>query len=259
MSATTVLRLQISSARNLVIKTRCDVARLYSEHRRHPCRIQPGESCARNTVKGMAWWRRFAEHPNVFARPDNEEIAMTEYTNLQIAVLTMDKDALNEAAGIITDWSDRLLNGSFEDDETGEDRRYEMPEDLRPHLEVLGGMRERVSSLVEAIDNFAGYFPMEGDVRDPNFVVEFYKSEAFANAPTVSVNVDADAMDAVVDSARAINEWAVLTLRAKDEFPEDIVAALQSLLGLNFWVAGLIDPLDEALSGERELFDAASR
>lgn len=66
-------------------------------------------------------------------------------------------------------------------------------------------------------------------------------------------------MDAVVDSARAISEWAVLKLRARDEIPSEIVASLQSPLGLNFWVAGLIDTLDDALSGERDLFDAASR
>ncbi len=184
---------------------------------------------------------------------------MPEYTNLQIAVLTMDKERLNLAAGIIAEWSGRLLNGWFEDNETGEDRRYEMPEDLRPHLEVLGGMRERVAELLDAIDNFAGYFPTEGKAEDGDFLVEFYESEAFANAPTVSVNVDAGSMDAAVDSARAINEWAALMLRARDEFPEEIVASLQSLLGLNFWVAGLIDALDEALSGEGELFDAASR
>lgn len=184
---------------------------------------------------------------------------MPEYTNLQIAVLTMDKESLNEAAGIIANWTDRLLIGWFEDDETGERRLYEMPEDLEPHLEVLGGMRERVSDLMDAIDSFAGYFPTEGDVVDPDFVVEFYESEAFANARKVSVNVDVDAMDVVVDSGRALNEWAVLTLRAKDELPAEIVASLQSLLGLNFWIPGLIDALDAALSGEGELFDAASR
>ena len=184
---------------------------------------------------------------------------MTEYTNLQIAVLTMDKEALNEAACIISDWTARLLNGQFEDRWTGENRRYEMPEELRPHLEVLGGMRERVSSLVDAIDNFAGYFPAEGGMRDRDFVLEFYESDAFENAHRVSANVYADVTDAVADSARAINEWAVLTLRAKDELPAEIVASLQSLLGLNFWVAGLIDALDDALSSEHELFDAASR
>ena len=68
---------------------------------------------------------------------------MTEYTDLQTAVLTMLKDDLNTAAGIITDWTGRLLNGRFEDPETGERRLYEMPEDLRPHLEVLSGMRDR--------------------------------------------------------------------------------------------------------------------
>ena len=120
-------------------------------------------------------------------------------------------------------------------------------------------MRERVSGLAEAIDNFAGYFPTEGEVEDRDFLVEFYESEAFANAPKVSVSVDAESMDAVIDSARALNEWAVLMLRAKDELPADIAASLQSLLGLNFWVAGLIDALDDALSGERELFDAGSR
>lgn len=184
---------------------------------------------------------------------------MPEYTKLQIAVLTMDKDSLNLAAGIIAEWSGRLLNGWFEDNETGEDRHYEMPDELQPHLEVLGKMRERVSDLMDAIDNFAGYFPTDGEVEDGDFLVEFYESEAFANAPAVSVNVDAKSMNAVTDSARAINEWAVLTLRAKDELPAETVASLQSLLGLNFWVAGLIDALDDALSGEGELFDAASR
>ena len=184
---------------------------------------------------------------------------MPEYTNLQIAVLTMDKDSLNQAAGIITDWTGRLLNGWFEDDETGEDRHYDMPEELRPHLEVLGGVRDRVSGLMDAIDNFAGYFPTEGEVGDGDFVAEFYESEAFANAPTVTVHVAADSMDAVTDSARAINEWAVLMLRAKDEFSADIVGSLQSLLGLNFWVRGLVDALAYALSGERDLFDAGSR
>ena len=184
---------------------------------------------------------------------------MPEYTNLQIAVLTMPKDDLNAAAGIITDWTGRLLNGRFEDDETGEDRHYAMPDELRPHLEVLGGMRERVSDLMDAIDDFAGYFPTEGEADDRDFLIEFYESEAFAIAPAVTVNVDAESMDAVTDSARALNEWAVLMLRAKDELPADIVAANQSLLGLNFWIAGLFDALDAALSGEGELFDAASR
>ena len=184
---------------------------------------------------------------------------MTEYTNLQIAVLTMPKDDLNAAAGIITDWTVRLLNGRFEDPETGEDRHYAMPAELRPHLEVLGGMRERVSDLVDAIDNFAGYFPTEGEVDDHDFLVEFYEGETFLNAPNVSLTVDARSMDAVADSARVINEWAVLMLGVRDELPADIVASLQSLLALNFWVAGLIDALDEALSGERELFYAGSR
>ena len=184
---------------------------------------------------------------------------MSEYTDLQIAVLTMPKDDLSEAAGIITDWTGRLLSGEFEDPETGEERHCAMPDELRPHLEVLGRMRERVSDLVDAIDNFAGYFPTEGEVEEGNFLVEFYESETFLNAPKVSVTVDARSMDAVTVSARALNEWAVLMLRAKDELPADIVASLQSLLGLNFWMAGLIDALDDALSGERELSDAASR
>ena len=184
---------------------------------------------------------------------------MPEYTDLQIAILTMPKEDLNAAADIITNWVGRLLDGRFEDPETGDDRHYDMPGELRPHLEVLGGVRDRVSNLLDTIDNFGGYFPAEGDVDNADFLVEFYESETFANAPTVTVNVDADSMDAVTDSARAINEWVVLMLRAKDEFPKDIVASLQSLLGLNFWIAGLIDALDGALSGERDLFDAASR
>ena len=184
---------------------------------------------------------------------------MPEYTELQIAVLTMPRDDLNEAARIIVDWTGRLLDGMLEDPETREDRRYDMPEDLRPHLEALGGLRERVPNVLDAIDNFAGYFPTEGEVEDRDLLVEFYESEAFLNAPRVSSSVDADSMDAVADSARAINEWAMLMLRAKDELPADIVASLQSLLGLNFWIAGLIDALDDALSGERESFDAASR
>ena len=184
---------------------------------------------------------------------------MTEYTDLQIAVLTMPKDDLGEAAGIITDWAGRLLSGEFEDSETGEDRHYAIPDELRPHLEVLGGMREGVSDLMDAIDNFAGYFPTEGEADDRDFLVQFYESEAFANAPAVTVNVDAESMDAVADSARALNEWAVLMLRARDELPADIAAALQSLLGLNFCIPGLIDALDDALSTERDLFDAGSR
>ena len=184
---------------------------------------------------------------------------MPEYTALQIAVLTMPKEDLNEAAGIIADWTGRLLNGWFEDNETGEDRRYDMPEDLRPHLEVLGGLRERVSDLLDAIDNFGGYFPMDGEVKDGDFLAEFYESEVFANAPTLSTLVLADSMDAIADSAKVINEWAVRMLRVRDDLPEGVVASLQSLLGLNFWVRGLIDALDDALSGERELFDAGSR
>ena len=184
---------------------------------------------------------------------------MPEYTELQIAVLTMPKEDLNEAAGIIADWTGRLLNGWFEDNETGEDRRYDMPEDLRPHLEVLGGMKERVAELVGAIDNFGGYFPTDGEVEVGDSLVEFYESEAFENAPKVSVTVGAGSVNAVTDSAKAINEWAVRMLRVKDDLPEGVVASLQSLLGLNFWVRGLIDALDEALSGERELFDVASR
>ena len=184
---------------------------------------------------------------------------MPEYTALQIAILTMPKEELNTAAGIITDWTGRLLNGRFEDDETGEDRHYDMPEDLRPHLEVVGGLRERVADLLDAIDNFGGYFPTDGEVEDGDFLVEFYESEAFENAPTLSTAVHADSLDAIADSAKAINEWAVRMLRVKDDLPEGVVASLQSLLGLNFWVRGLIDALDEALPGERELFDAGSR
>ena len=48
-------------------------------------------------------------------------------------------------------------------------------------------------------------------------------------------------------------------LRARDELPADIVASVQSLLGLNFWIAGLIDARDVALSGYQEPFDAGSR
>ena len=184
---------------------------------------------------------------------------MPEYTELQIAVLTMPKEDLNEAAGIVADWTGRLLNGRFEDDETGEDRHYDMPEDLRPHLEVLGGLREQTADLLDAIDNFGGYFPTDGEVKDGDFLVEFYESEAFANAPTLSTSVLADSPDATMDSAKAINEWAVRMLRMKDDLPEEVVTSLQSLLGLNFWVKGLVDALDDALSGERDLFDAGSR
>ena len=184
---------------------------------------------------------------------------MPEYTELQIAILTMPKEDLNTAAVTISDWTGRLLNGWFEDNETGEDRHYDMPEDLRPHLEVLGGLRQRVSDLLDAIDNFGGYFPTDGEVKDGDFLVEFYESEVFANAPTLSTLVLADSMDAIADSAKVINEWAVRILRVKDDLPEGVVASLPSLLGLNFWVRGLIDALDEALSGERELFDVASR
>ena len=184
---------------------------------------------------------------------------MPEYTDLQIAILTMPKEDLDGAAGIITDWTGRLLNGWFEDDETGEDRQYDLPEDLRPHLEVLGAMKDRVERLVDAIDNFGGYFPTDGEVEDGDFLVEFYDSETFANADSVSASVDADSSDAIADSAQAINEWAVRMLRVKDDLPAEIVTSLQSLLGLNFWIRGLIDALDDALSTERELFDAASR
>ena len=184
---------------------------------------------------------------------------MPEYTELQIAVLTMPKEDLNTAAVTIADWTGRLLNGWFEDNETGEDRHYDMPEDLRPHLEVLGGLRERVSDLLDAIDNFGGYFPTDGEVKDGDFLVEFYESEMFANAPTLSTLVLADSMDAIADSAKVINEWPVRMLRVRDDLPEGVVASLQSLLGLNFLVKGLVDALDDALSGERELFDVASR
>ena len=184
---------------------------------------------------------------------------MPEYTDLQIAILTMPKEDLNTAAVTIADWTGRLLNGWFEDNETREDRHYDMPEDLRPHLEVLGGLRERVSDLLDAIDNFGGYFPTDGEVKDGDFLAEFYESEVFANAPTLSTLVLADSMDAIADSAKVINEWAVRMLRVRDDLPEGVVASLQSLLGLNFWVRGLIDALDDALSGERELFDAGSR
>ena len=184
---------------------------------------------------------------------------MPEYTDLQIAILTMDSEELNRAAGIITDWTGRLLNGWSEDPETREDRHYDMPEELRPHLEVLSDLRQRVSTLLGAIDNFGGYFPTDGEVEDGDFLVEFYESETFLNAPQVSAPVDAGSMDAVPDSARAIDGWVVRMLQVKDELPSDIVTSLQSLLGLNFWVKGLIEALDDALSGERELFDAASR
>ena len=184
---------------------------------------------------------------------------MTKYTECQIAVLTMPKEDLNEAAGIISDWTGRLLNGWFEDDETGENRHCDVPEELWAHLGVLGGLRERVAELLDAIDNFGGYFPTNGEVEEGDFLVEFYESEAFENAPKVSVTVLADSPDAVIDSARATNEWAVRMLRARAELPQEIVASLQALLGLNFWVMGLIEALDEALWTEGADFDAAFR
>ncbi len=122
---------------------------------------------------------------------------MPEYTELEIAVLTMPRDDLNEAARIIVDWTGRLLDGRLEDAETREDRRYDMPEDLRPYLGVLGGLRDRVSNVLDAIDNFARYFPTEGEVEDGDSLVEFYESEAFENAPKVRLRVAADSMDAV--------------------------------------------------------------
>ncbi len=91
----------------------------------------------------------------------------------------------------------RLLDGRLEDAETREDRRYDMPEDLRPYLGVLGGLRDRVSNVLDAIDNFARYFPTEGEVEDGDSLVEFYESEAFENAPKVRLRVAADSMDAV--------------------------------------------------------------
>ena len=172
---------------------------------------------------------------------------MPEYTELQIAVLTMLKEDLNEAAGIVTDWVGRLLDRWFVDPESPEDWRYDMHKELRPHLEALDGLRERVSDLLDAIDNFAGYFPMDGEVKDADFLVEFYESEAFANAPKVSLSVGADPMDTVIDSAGAIDEWAVRMLLVKDDLPADIVASLQSLLGLSFWVRGLVGTLELAI------------
>ena len=184
---------------------------------------------------------------------------MTEYTELQIAILTMPTEDLNSCAGIVANWAGRLLHGWFEDDDTGENRHYEMPDELRPHLEVLGELHERVAELLGAIDNFGGYFPTDGEVAEGDFLVEFYESEAFENAPVVSTSADADSLDAVADATKAINDWAVRMLQVKDDLPADITASLQSLLGLNFWVNGLIDALDEALSTDDADFDAASR
>ena len=172
---------------------------------------------------------------------------MPEYTDLQIAVLTIPKEDLNEAAGIVTDWADRVLDRWFEDPESREDRRYDIPEELRPHLEFLGGLRERLSDLLDAIDNFAGYFPVDGEVKDADFLVELYESEAFDSAPKVSLPVDADPVDIVIDSARAIDEWAVRMLQVKDHLPADIVASLQSLLGLSFWIIGLVQAIELAI------------
>ena len=172
---------------------------------------------------------------------------MPEYTDLQVAVLTMPKEDLNEAAGIVTDWAGRVLDRWLEHPENREDRRYDMPKELRPHLEALCGLRERVSGLLSAIDNFAGYFPMDGGVKDPDFLVEFYESEAFANAPKVSLSIGADPMDTAIDSAEAIDEWAARMLQVKDDLPTGIVASLRSLLGLNFWVRGLVETLELAI------------
>ena len=62
-----------------------------------------------------------------------------------------------------------LLRGRFEDDEIREDRHYDMPEDLRQHLEVLNWLRERVAELLDAIDHFGGYFPTDGEVGQATF------------------------------------------------------------------------------------------
>ena len=132
----------------------------------------------------------------------------------------------------------------MEDPESPENRRYDMPKELRAHLEAVGGLRERVSDLLDAIDNFAGYFPMDGGVKDADFLVEFYGSEAFANAPKVSLSIGADPMDTVIDSARVIDEWAARMLLVKDDLPAGIVASLQSLLSLNFWIRGLVETLE---------------
>ena len=171
---------------------------------------------------------------------------MTEYTELQIAILTMPTEDLNRCAGIVTDWADRLHHGWFEDDETGEDRHYEMPDELRPHLEVLGGVQERVAELLGALDNFGGYFPTDGEVSEGDFLAEFYESEEFANAPSTSTIVDAESLDVVIDSARAIEAWAVRMLRVKDDLPADIATSLRSLLGLHFWVRGLVETVELA-------------
>ena len=45
----------------------------------------------------------------------------------------------------------------------------------------------------------------------------------------------------------------------KDDLPAEITSSLQFLLGLNFWVRGLIEALDEALWTKSADFDAASR
>ena len=184
----------------------------------------------------------------IAANETKGEIAMPEYTDLQVAVLTMPKEDLNEAAGIVTDWAGRVLDRCLEDPESPENRRYDMPKELRAHLEAVGGLRERVSDLLDAIDDFAGYFPMDGGVKDADFLVEFYESEAFANAPKVSFPVGADPVDAAIDSARVIHEWAARMLMVKDDLPAGIVASLQSLLSLNFWVRGLVETLELAIS-----------
>ena len=89
--------------------------------------------------------------------------------------------------------------------------------------------------------------------------MEFYESEAFENAMSISTTVDVESPDAVTAAARAISDWAVRMLRVKDDLLPEKVASLQALLGLNFWVRGLIEALDEALWTDDALFDAASR
>ena len=89
--------------------------------------------------------------------------------------------------------------------------------------------------------------------------MEFYESEAFENAMSISTTVDVESPDAVTAAARAISDWAVRMLRVKDDLLPEKVASLQALLGLNFWVRGLIEAFDEALWTDDALFDAASR
>ena len=172
---------------------------------------------------------------------------MVEYTPLQITALCIPQDELEAAASRVDVWATQLQTGYFEDQDSLYFVYYEMPEPLEPRLAVLRGLQERMTALVEGIDDHSGIFSDAIKEEYPYYVEDFYDNPEFADVigfwHRFPLRHDSD----LRESAQYINAWATAVLPVKDELPANLQELLQALVGIDTEVDELIDALDAAL------------